>query len=139
MKRKLIEHIAGILWARDNTTNEEWKARYCDLLLEIERECLPSGSGFDNGTKIDHLKSTPEKIVLITSYHHMNEGGYYNGWTEHTVTVTPSFVFQLNMKVTGRNRNEAKEYIADTFRHVLSEVWERTQDDGFRRIKIEVQ
>lgn len=44
--------------------------------------------------------------------------GMYVGWTEHTITVTPSFI-GLNVKVSGRNRNEIKDYIADHFSDCL--------------------
>lgn len=80
---------------------------------------LPSGSGFDAGTKIDLDRSTPEKIVLNTSFHHMDEHGYYCGWTEHTVTVRPSFLWDFDIHVSGRDRNGIKEYIAETFHFAL--------------------
>ena len=104
-------------------------ARYQDGRETIEQDAreklaqlqsiLPSGSGFDDGTQIDLDRSTPEKIVLSTSFHHMNDGGYYDGWTEHVVTVRPSFVYGLDIHVSGRNRNGIKEYITETFHFAL--------------------
>jgi hypothetical protein len=48
----------------------------------------------------------------------MNDTGYYDGWTEHTVTVTPSFS-GINIRVSGRNRNDIKDYIHETFSYAL--------------------
>lgn len=78
----------------------------------------PSGSGFDNGTKLCET-STPGRLVFLTSFHHMNDYGTYIGWTTHSVVVTPCFT-GFNLRVTGRNKRGVKEYIADTFHHWLS-------------------
>ena len=49
----------------------------------------------------------------------MNEYGAYVGWTEHDVIVTPAFD-GFNLRVTGRDRNQIKEYIGDVFHTWLS-------------------
>lgn len=64
--------------------------------------------------------STPNRIVIDTAFHHMNDGGYYDGWSEHSVIITPSLVWGYEIRVTGRNRNDIKDYIAETFQHALS-------------------
>lgn len=113
----LFRDIASACQALRNcqeSGNAEWIGRWTAYLDRIERECLPSGSGFDNGTTIDREKSGPDRLVLLTSFHHMNDGGYYDGWTDHVVTVTPSF-FGPIVKVGGRNRNDIKGYITDVF------------------------
>ncbi len=96
----------------------EWRDRWEDRIESLVREFMPSGAGFDNGTKLDLDASHSEKLVFTTAYHHMNEGGFYNGWTEHTVTVTPSFT-GFNLRISGRNRNEIKEYILEQFMYSL--------------------
>ncbi len=88
--------------------------------LSAAHAYLPSGSGFDNGTEIDE-RSTPSRLVLLTSFHHMDENGNYDGWTSHTVTVTPTFA-GLDVRVSGRDRNNIKDYIADVFRAALEEA-----------------
>lgn len=103
----------------------EWLAR-------IEREVLPSGSGFDRGTKLDLDASAPERLVFTTDFHHMGEGGAYCGWSSHIVTVTPSFIggFVIDMDsdfsaVDYGSRpieEDFRDYVADTFRHVLRHV-----------------
>ena len=82
---------------------------------------MPSGSGFDSGTKFDFDKSTPNKLVFQTSYHHMNQNGYYDGWTEHTITVTPSLQFGFDAVIGGRDRNGWKEYAYEVVNGCLNE------------------
>jgi len=90
---------------------EEWK-RYIKWAV---KEYAPKGSGFDDGTRFDIEASEEDKLIFGTAYHHMNDAGYYVGWTEHTVIVTPSFIYGVDVRVTGRNHNDIKDYIYDTF------------------------
>lgn len=112
--------------------NGEWAPRWRERLAKLERE-LPSGSGFDNGTRIDYDRSTGDKFVLTTAFHHMNDAGFYDGWTEHTVTIRPSFISRFTVEVSGRNRNGIKDFIADSFASALRDRFEQTAD-GFVRV-----
>jgi hypothetical protein len=51
----------------------------------------------------------------------MNEQGSYDGWTEHTVIVTPSLAMGYRLRITGRDRNGIKEYMHDVFNAALNE------------------
>ena len=106
--------------------NTEWEARHESKIEEIVKGCMPSGSGIDCGTKIDLNASTGEKLVFDISYHHMNDGGMYDGWTEHRVIVTPSLVSDFDLRITGPNRNDIKEYLHECYQTALSEVLEAT-------------
>ena len=101
------------------SSNDVWFDRHVQTIEEICRNHAPHGSGFDSGTTFDFNASKPERLVFNTSYHHMNEGGYYDGWTEHQVVVTPSLLFGYHLKVTGRNRNDIKDYIGGCFASFL--------------------
>jgi hypothetical protein len=90
-----------------------------DTVQKFVDDFLPRGSGIDCGCKIDLQKSNGAKIVLETSFHHMNEVGYYDGWTEHKIVITPDFEFGFDLSVTGRNRNDVKGYLVDTFHCAL--------------------
>lgn len=114
--RPLYQFIAECLTALPNAENsgnhglvDRWKAALaqCDGML-------PRGDGFDNGSVIVKAESDGNKIVIATSYHHV-ENGYYDGWTEHRVTVRPSLAHGIDLSVSGRDRNEVKGYIAETF------------------------
>lgn len=116
---QVIKCIAGSFDAMGRA-DLEWSKRHEDRILAIVKEHLPSGSGFDSGTNFDFDKSKPEKLVFNTHFHHMDTIGYYNGWTEHSVIVTPAF-HGFNLRVTGKNTNDIKEYIGYVFYNALSE------------------
>lgn len=90
-----------------------------DEAIKTMMEDFPSGSGFDNGTEIDLDDSTGEKLVFTTAYHHMNDGGMYDGWTEHIVTVVPSLEMEYRLRIRGSDRNDIKDYIAEQFHACL--------------------
>ena len=104
---------------RVNENGREWAQRHEDRIVELAREHLPSGSGFDNGTKVCLDDSTPNRLVLRTSFHHMDEHGFYREWTDHRVLVEADLMSGFRVRVTGRNVREIKPYIADTFCEAL--------------------
>ena len=102
----------AIQWYNDTT--EEYKGQAEDKIRELEKQ-LPSGSGVDNGASVNLKLSTPQKIVINTAFHHMDGNGYYDGWTEHQVIVTPCLKYGYALRITGRNRNQIKDYLYDLF------------------------
>lgn len=78
---------------------------------------LPRGSGLDMGTKI--VSATDRQIVLTTAFHHMDEHGYYAGWTDHTIRVRPSLLYDVVLTISGPNRNQIKDYLHEVFSYVL--------------------
>lgn len=123
MKRKLIEHIANHLMSLKNgLAKGELREERLAKLDEIQRHYLPNGGGFNQGTRIDINKSTHDRIVFTTSYQHA-KNGLHDGWTDHTIIVRPSFVYNLDVKITGRNKNNIVDYIDEVFRDaLLSEI-----------------
>ena len=120
--RTLLNELHKAYFTKENCIDSghnaanSWEA-YFDKLTDL----LPSGGGFDAGTTFDEVKSTKDKrIVLNTSFHHMTDDGFYNGWTEHSVILTPCFD-GFNIRVSGKNKNEVKDYIADVFYSLLSD------------------
>jgi hypothetical protein len=121
--QKLYQRIAATLAAIENCKrmdNTMWLERHRDSLDELMKH-MPSGSGFDCGTKLADT-STFEKLIFETSFHHMDESGGYDGWTEHAVTVIPSLLHGFTTRISGRNRNGIKDYIGEVFEQVLSEI-----------------
>ncbi len=117
---QVIARTLGALRRCEQTqeTHQEWIDKHSARLEELLGE-FPSGSGFDKGTKLDDA-STSEKLVFDTAFHHMNENGSYDGWTDHQVIVTASLEMGLSVKVTGRDRNDIKSYISECFHQVLA-------------------
>jgi hypothetical protein len=66
----------------------------------------PSGSGIDNGTNFSFDESEENKLVFTFDYHHMNDDGYYIGWSSYKVVVTPSLAFGFELDITN-SENEA--------------------------------
>lgn len=119
---KTYKKIASLFAAIENckkTGHKEWQEKHESALADIEKNILPCGGGFDSGTIILYDESTPEKIVLGTSFHHMNDGGYYDGWTQHKITIKPSLLFDITITISGRDKNGIKDYMADCFHGVL--------------------
>lgn len=124
--KTLIQCINSAVTARlgcVESNNNEWFERWEEYLVTIQENNLPRGSGFDAGTTINLNRSGRERIVLDVSYHHMDEHGGYSGWTEHSVIVYPTFD-DFKLRITGRNKNDIKDYIHDVFSNVLAELYD---------------
>ena len=103
--------------------NAEWVIKHTECIDSLVRGHMPSGSGFDCGTQFDiesHVESPADRLVFSTAFHHMNECGMYDGWTDHKVIIRPSLRDGFTMTITGRDRNGIKEYIADVFHSALN-------------------
>ena len=102
---------------------EENIAHWAEQLKSFE-DMLPSGSGFDNGTKVNREKSTPNKIILDTAFHHMDQNGFYCGWSDLTVTINPSLLHEVEVKINFHGYKRAandKEFFYDTFYYAIAE------------------
>jgi hypothetical protein len=128
-QRKLYEHIASATQARLNCLETEkrenrkhdWTARHEETIEELTK-LLPSGSGIDSGITFDFDKSNGEKLVFHFDFHHMDENGFYDGWTNHSLTVRPSLVHGIELTISGRNKNDIKEYLHELFDCALNDL-----------------
>ena len=103
-----------------HSPNPEWKERHAGHIEELVDKYLPHGSGFDSGTTFDFVASKPNRLVFFTSYHHMDDSGCYDGWTYHNVIITPDLQSGFNLRVTGRDKRDIKDYIGETFYDYLN-------------------
>lgn len=111
--RKFYNALAQeIQWYKDTTEEYKKEAEY--KIRRLEKQ-LPSGSGFDNGSSVNLEQSTGQKIVIDTAFHHMDKHGYYDGWTDHKVIVTPCLQYGYQLKITGKNREGIKNYMYELF------------------------
>lgn len=96
-------------------TNSVFIDRICDLVM-------PHGSGIDgNHAKLDFDRSKPNRLVFAPfDFHHMNDGGYYDGWSEHELIVSASLAHGYELKITGRDRNDVKEYLYQTIDYAIT-------------------
>ena len=122
---RMYVHIAdNVVWyknvQKNNEENKElWLNKFAEQIERLEK-LLPHGSGIDCGCKIDLERSTSKKVIIHTEFHHMDECGFYDGWTTHDVILTPDFG-GFEMRITGRDKNGIKDYLYDTFYFVLNE------------------
>lgn len=103
------------------TKNTVWEDNHRARIEAIVKNVMPSGSGFDSGTQLDFERSSGDKLVFNTAFHHMNENGFYDGWTEHTVTVKANMIHEITLTISGRNRNQIKDYIHECFDCALTQ------------------
>lgn len=98
----------------------------CRELLWQMDELLPSGSGIDNGAVVNVFESSDRVLVVDVSYQHMNDAGMYDGWTDHRITIRPTFD-GIEVRVSGRDRNGVKDYLARVFYDALTALvdWDR--------------
>ena len=111
---KLYQKIARVVSQKNKSLNEIEKE------LTLLKELLPYGGGIESGCVIS-LESTKKRIVIITNYWHPN---YSDEWTNHQVVITPSFVGEINLRITGKNKDNVKEYLQDIFREALMKEYE---------------
>jgi len=124
---QVIAKIAELIEARNfckEKDNKLWFQLHSERLEEIVKN-LPSGSGIDNGTKLLLNECNPSKVVFSFSFHHMNEHGSYTTWTDHKVIVTPAFR-DIDIKITGKNRNQIKDYLHSVYLEALTEEYTGT-------------
>jgi hypothetical protein len=119
---KVITQISMLINALENckkSENEKWMDLHESALHYIEKDYLPSGSGVDAGCEIDLERSRTNKIIINTSFHHMNENGYYTGWTDHKITIIPDLISDFSIKISGKDKNMIKDYLHDLFYNCL--------------------
>jgi len=103
--------------------NKDWELKHFEKLTEYN-DSLPSGSGIDSGCKIDIESSTDNIIIINFGYHFMDENGYYDGWEDYKLIITPSLSFDFDLKIIGKNRNEIKDYFYEMFDFTLRQLTE---------------
>jgi hypothetical protein len=122
MKTTVVSKLASLLQARQNciqSQNLEWEIKHTNNIYAIVMDYMPHGSGIDNEMMIDLDRSNTKRIVFTFGFHHMNEDGYYDGWTDHELWVYPAFD-GIDMRITGPNRNWVKDHLYDTFNWALT-------------------
>lgn len=101
--------------------NTEWDAKHREAIEQL-LDALPHGSGIDGEWRIEPENCSDSVITLFCSYHHMNDGGYYDGWTDFTVKIRPSF-YGIDVKVTGAfppKYRDTREYLQEILHMALS-------------------
>jgi hypothetical protein len=112
---KFARHFATLQRQLASTTIDPIHAENTRDAIDKLCELLPHGSGIDSGIKFDSKNSKPDRLIFTFGFHHMNENGYYDGWTDHALIITPCLQDGYNLRITGRNRNDIKDYLYGLF------------------------
>lgn len=94
--------------------------RFMDIAtkeLQELKQFYPSGNGIEANFLVGH--SDKDRLVFDVSYHHMNSNGYYVGYSNHLVIVVPSLLWDFEIRVTGKNKNNVKGCLCDVFNDAL--------------------
>lgn len=108
------------------------KKNYADI-EKVIAEYMPSGSGFDSVYQVYEQK---KNYKILSSYHVMNENGYYDGWIDFTIYLWKNIPSNRNkditIEITGKYSNYladkyfAREYIKET---IYTTIIERMNDN----------
>jgi hypothetical protein len=111
---KLYKKIANLLLAYQNCVknkNEEWKYKHKENIENLCSLYMPHGGGFDDDTSLNILKSTPNRLRFETSYHPLNENGFYENWIDFTVIIKPSLAFDFDIVFYGLTKKQKENYL----------------------------
>ena len=85
---------------------------HCETLQGIHKNYLPSGSGFDGQITIE--EATDKKLVIRFDWHILNDNGYYDGWLDLLLIVTPNLSSDFDMKIkwytNGNDKRKVEKY-----------------------------
>ena len=132
MKKPLYKAIISAVIARSNCEkmgNHEWFERHSERIEKLIKDHMPSGSGIDSGTTIDLDKCKVNQLVFGSSYHMMDENGFYCGWIDFTVTVTGSLLNDFDLNIKGpfsrfKAADGLSDYLYDVFYWSLRQMIE---------------
>jgi hypothetical protein len=108
---------------------EDWAANHKEFIEKLMENLAPSGSGFNSGTKLDFERSELNRLVLTTSFEHMDEFGGYDKTTDHDIIVKASLVHGIRIVITGRDWNGIKDYMREVMYDFLEKKIEVTGQD----------
>ena len=122
MQTKIYQQAANCVQVLNGDARQELRDIWREMLSRINKQ-LPHGSGFDNGSRVNLDKSTPDKLVIDSAFHHMDENGYYCGWSNLTYTVTPSLLFGIDIRLNchgSRLANRDRDYLVECMHHAIT-------------------
>lgn len=108
--------------------NYELQDKCKEVIIKII-DSLPHGSGIDGDTTFDFEHSTKHKLIINSSYHCMDNNGYYDGWINFKIIIEPGWVSpRINLKcrngsIFRKKYYFLKEYILDLFYEDLTQEW----------------
>lgn len=115
------------IWERYRDSHSITLAEFIQDFIVYELNQKFSGSGIDAGYKCG--KISKKHIYIESSYHCMNEHGYYDGWQEFSIRI-PITTDWHDWKLLFRydhykaDKYMLREYLEDSLHFHLSEIFE---------------
>lgn len=129
MHNSVYQRIASLQDARltcIKKSNNEWELKHEEKIKEIIKNYFPHGSGLDYDYKFDYDKSMLNRDVIYfsTSFHAMNDNGYYDSIIDFYVTIKPSLIFGFNIFISGNfgEYQDIKDYLYEVYDYALREI-----------------
>lgn len=76
------------------------------------KNIVPFGSGFDT---IYNVYEQKKNFKIVSSYHVMNENGYYDGWIDFTIYMWKNIPSNRNKDITIEINGKSSNYLADKY------------------------
>ena len=127
MKTTIYREIVSRCIARRNCEDKqkEWYDNHAVAIQWLQDSHLPRGSGIDSGCQIDTSRTDENRLIIESSFHVMDENGFYDGWIDFTVTVKPSLLSGIVLTIKGnfnsrKSTSGLKDYLHEEFDVALS-------------------
>lgn len=106
------------------SNNTDWQQKHRETIEDIISNHFPSGSGLNSLTHFSFTRSKVNKLVVYTSYHAMNDNGYYDKYIDFTLTIKPSLQFGFDLSIVGNfgKYQDVKEYLYDLYSETLETI-----------------
>lgn len=121
--KPVYQLIASLIVAYKNceaSHNLIWLNRHSQKIRHIFDSL--EGAGFKFYYELD--KSKENKIIFYGNYHKMNDTGYYDGYDNFKVIMTPDFINGFSLRIISTDskiKSEDREYYYDYLYNALSE------------------
>jgi len=109
------------------SNNKEWEINHYNKIEKIIDTYLPSGSGINSGVSFNFDLSTSKKLIFTSSFHYMNNNGFYDGWIDFKIEIKPDLQFLYNMKIIGdfTKDKQLKDYLYDLFSECFNQQFDK--------------
>lgn len=137
--KQVVQFISSYLYQIQHNPNSKYESE--QELHQLVKYWMPSGSGIDAGTRLNFHKSKPHKLVFDFDFHHMNQDGFYCGWSSHSLIVTPDFD-GFNLRIVGQHPSRQKwqtdyfhDHLYSTFELALRRAY-KYEVDLTRKLRV---
>jgi len=124
MPKKIYQELATLTDARlrcIQMDNKEWEEKHTEKIEEMVKRFPIDDPIFD------FYESNGQKLVIHSSYHHMNENGFWDGYSDFTIKVTSDLMFGFKLSILGkfpRKYESTKDYLHELISSELDKIYE---------------